>query len=114
MEPIARLMDEAFENDDYLSALKEQKDKVADPELTPSARMLREMRETELPFFRLEMEYSKRWGEHFRQATLSPEVQKQFDDETRRSIAAQEDIEQGDGITFKQYLADFYAQYTVL
>jgi glutamate--cysteine ligase len=114
MKPIARLMDEAFECDGYQSALEEQKSKVADPELTPSARMLREMRETELPFFRLEMEYSKRWGEHFRQATLSPEVQKQFDDETRRSIAAQEDIEQGDGITFKQYLADFYAQYTVL
>jgi glutamate--cysteine ligase len=114
MEPIARLMDEAFENDDYLSALKEQKDKVADPELTPSARMLREMRETELPFFRLEMEYSKSWAEHFRQATLSPEVQKQFDEETLRSIAARQDIEQSDSIDFEQYLADFYAQYTVL
>jgi glutamate--cysteine ligase len=76
--------------------------------------MLREMRETELPFFRLEMEYSKSWAEHFRQATLSPEVQKQFDEETLRSIAARQDIEQSDSIDFEQYLADFYAQYTVL
>lgn len=114
MEPIARLMDEAFENDDYQAALEEQKSKVGDPELTPSARMLREMRESELPFFRLEMEYSKRWAEHFRQITLTPEVEKKLNDETRRSIEARQKIEQSDSIDFKQYLADFYAQYTVL
>ncbi|MCL4104440.1 UNVERIFIED_CONTAM: hypothetical protein GTU68_047402, partial [Idotea baltica] len=114
MAPIARMMDQAFSGDDYSTALTTQKNKIADSELTPSARMLREMRETELPFFRLEMEYSKRWAEHFRGVKLAPDTEKAFREEARRSIEARQKIEQSDSIDFKQYLADFYAQYAEL
>ena len=39
--------------------------------LTPSARILREMREQDLPFFRLAMSYSERWGDYFRNRALA-------------------------------------------
>ena len=114
MESISGLLDSAFKGANYSATLQDQKDKVADPELTPSARMLREMRETELPFFRLEMEYSKRWAEHFRTATLTDDVVEKLDRETSSSLQAQADIEQSDNIEFDQYLQNFYAQYDSL
>jgi len=114
MDGIAGLMDSAFDSSNYTSALQDQKAKVANPELTPSARMLREMRETELPFFRLEMEYSKRWAEHFRSSPLADDVTERLNKETRSSLQDQADIEQSDSITFEQYLENFYAQYDSL
>ena len=72
------------------------------------------MRETDLPFFRLEMEYSKRWAEHFRKARLSTQTQEKLDQASRQSLIDQADIERADSIDFSQYLAEFYAQYDVL
>jgi glutamate--cysteine ligase len=114
MEGVADLLDRASGSSNYTSTLRDQKAKVADSELTPSARMLREMRETDLPFFRLEMEYSKRWAEHFRSSTLADGVIEKLDLETRRSVQAQGDIEQSDSINFDQYLENFYSQYDSL
>jgi len=114
MEGIAGLLDSAFDSSDYSATLGDQKAKVADPELTPSARVLREMRETKLPFFRLEMEYSKRWAEHFRSTPLAPDTARKLEEEARRSLQAQSDIEQSDAIDFGQYLKDFFAQYDSL
>ena len=76
--------------------------------------MLREMRETKLPFFRLEMEYSKRWAEHFRSSPPADDVTERLDMETRSSLQAQTEIEQSDSISFEQYLENFYAQYSSL
>ena len=111
LDGIAELLDESFGSSDYRDTLKDQKAKALDPELTPSARVLREMRETDLPFFRLEMQYSQRWGEHFRNATLSTDIQDQLEQESSQSLIDQANIEQSDSIDFSQYLADFYAQY---
>lgn len=114
LDGIAELLDNAFGNSDYRDTLQDQKAKALDPELTPSARVLREMRETDLPFFRLEMEYSKRWAEHFRKARLSTQTQEKLDQASRQSLIDQADIERADSIDFSQYLAEFYAQYDVL
>lgn len=114
MNGIAELLDRAYESTHYSSTLQNQKAKVADSELTPSARMLREMRETDLPFFRLEMEYSKRWAEHFRSCAPAADVTRKLDTETQRSLQAQTDIERADSIEFEQYLENFYAQYDSL
>ncbi len=114
MGSIASLLDSAFDSSDYTSTLREQSAKVADPELTPSARMLREMRETDQPFFRLEMAYSKRWAEHFRGTPPASSVTQRLDREAQQSLEAQGDIEQSDSIDFEQYLKNFYAQYQSL
>ncbi len=111
LDGIAELLDKSFGNSDYHDTLRDQKAKILDPELTPSARVLREMRETNLPFFRLEMEYSKRWAEHFREASLSAQTQLKLEQESRQSLIAQANIERADNIDFSQYLAEFYAQY---
>jgi glutamate--cysteine ligase len=114
LDGIAELLDESFDGSDYRDTLKDQKAKALNPELTPSARVLREMRETDLPFFRLEMEYSKRWAEHFRESSLSTQTQEKLDEESRQSRIDQAEIERADSIDFSHYLADFYAQYEAL
>ena len=114
MGEIGQLMDAAFDSSDYSDAISEQLARVADPELTASARVLREMREKDLPFFRLAMEYSVQWAEYFRTRELPSEVQAGFDQESRVSLQAQAGIEQSDSQTFDEYLRNFYSQYSGL
>ncbi len=87
MRPIAALLDAVHESGDYSASLDNQLAKVADPELTPSARMLREMRDRKLSFFRLAMTYSEQWAQYFRERPLAADVQSAFDEETRTFTA---------------------------
>ena len=114
LQDVASLLDEANQSTLHAASLQEQIAKVADPELTPSARVLREMREQELPYFRLTMAYSERWASYFRNRPLAPAVQAAFEEETRRSLEAQREIEQSDQVSFEQYLDNYFAQYRAL
>ena len=111
MRPIAALLDAVHESSDYNASLENQLAKLADPELTPSARVLREMRERQLSFFRLAMTYSEQWAQYFRERPLAADIQIAFETETRSSLLEQRDIEQSDNVSFEQYLDNFFAQY---
>lgn len=113
MQDIASTLDTVHGGSDYTAAATAQRDKLADPELTPSARVLREMRDGKT-FFRLGMSYSERWVEHFRDRELSPEVSAALAEETTHSLQQQREVEASDDISFDQYLANFYAQYEAL
>jgi glutamate--cysteine ligase len=114
MRPIAKLLDAVHESGNYSTSLENQLAKVADPELTPSARILREMHDRNQSFFRLAMTYSEQWAQYFRERPLATDVQIAFDEETRRSLLAQREIEQSDDINFAQYLDNFFSQYKAL
>ncbi len=114
MQPLAGLLDEIHQGSIYQSSLDEQVARVHDPELTPSARILREMREQDLPFFRLALGYSQRWAEYFKGRELAPEVMARFEAESRRSLQAQHDLEADQTIDFEQYLQNFFRQYQAL
>jgi len=114
MRPVAALLDTVHETSDYSSSLEQQSAKVADPELTPSARILREMHEGDLSFFRLAMGYSEQWARYFRAHPPAPAVAEAFAEETRRSLQEQRNIENSDTISFAQYLHNFFAQYQAL
>ncbi len=114
MRPIAALLDAVHESGNYNASLESQLAKVADPELTPSARVLREMRERNLSFFRLAMTYSEQWAQYFHERPLATDTQIAFDEATHRSLLAQRKIEQSDNMNFEQYLDHFFAQYKTL
>ena len=114
MDGVASVLDLAHGDSKYQQALTQQVQKVGDPELTPSARVLREMKEQDLPFFRLSMSYSLRWGDHFRSRELSPEVEQAFQAETKSSLRAQTELEAAEDISFATYLENFYGQYRAL
>jgi glutamate--cysteine ligase len=114
LEDVSALLDEAHGGDSYQQALQAQRQKVDDPETTPSARVLREMREKDLPFFRLAMSYSQQWGEHFRSRELSSDTQARFADEARQSLQRQQEMEATEDVSFEAYLTRFYDQYKAL
>jgi glutamate--cysteine ligase len=114
MQPIAQLLDTAHSSDQYNTSLELQRAKVAEPELTPSARILREMHEQNLPFFRLAMNYSEQWAQYFQKRELATNVRAAFELDTQRSIERQKELEQSDVISFEQYLRDFFDQYNTL
>jgi glutamate--cysteine ligase len=114
MRPIAALLDTVHECGDYSAGLEDQSAKITDPELTPSARILREMREQKQSFFRLAMTYSEQWAQYFRSRALPTTIQNAFDEETRSSLLEQRAMEQSDDVNFRQYLDHFYAQYRTL
>ncbi len=114
IEPVARALDLAQGVNDYSASLQQQRQKVADPELTPSARVLREMREKNCSFFALGLSYSKQWAQQFSATPLPGDKLAAFDYEGQRSLEAQREIEAKDSISFEQYLADFYGQYNSL
>lgn len=114
MGPVADLFDAAVGGGDYHAGLQAQAARVDDAELTPSARILREMRERELPFFRLALGYSETWAEYFLHRPLAPEVLEALHAETERSLAAQSEIERTDEPSFEQHLDHYFAQYREL
>ncbi len=111
---VAAVLDQAHGDTSHAAALDEQADRIRDPELTPSARILREMREQDLPFFRLAMQYSRRWADYYRGRRLSPAVQEAFERESRRSVEARRLVEAADAISFEEYLDGYFAQYRSL
>jgi glutamate--cysteine ligase len=114
MDSVAKLLDTAHGQQQYGASLARQQARVADPELTPSARVLREMREQDVPFFRLAMNYSLQWAEYFQQRPFPTEAAAALEQESRRSLEAQRDIEASDDISFEQYLENFFSQYQSL
>ena len=110
----AGLLDQAHGSDNYQQALNKQRAKVADPELTPSAQILKEMRQRELPYFQLAMEYTQEWANGFRNNSLEPSQQQALEQAALDSIAKQQEIEAADTISFEEFLANYYQQYQQL
>ena len=94
----------------YSTSLARQRSLVEDPELTPSARMLAEMRERGESFFGFAQRLSEQHLDWFNGVVLSPESERLFTEEAARSRHRQRAIEAGDDLSFDDYLAHYFAQ----
>ncbi len=114
MTPIAEALDRVHGGADYQQILNAQAQKVSTPELTPSARILAEMRERDLPFFTLAMDYSERWAQAFREMGVPEDRRASFKAESEASLQRQADVEAADEVDFDTFLAQYYQQYDAL
>ncbi len=110
----AQALDASHGGSEYRRALESQQRKIADPDLTPSARLLAEMREHDIPFYRLGLNYSNRWADYFRSRDLSPATLAALDAESARSLEAQSTLEHNETRDFAAHLAAYYDQYATL
>ena len=108
---IATLLDKAHGGDSYSQSVVTQCKKLDDPSLTPSAQILQEMKERDMPFFKLAMDYTQRWAEHFRGQPLEASLQEKFEHDAIESLATQKAMEQRDDISFEEFLSQYYQQY---
>jgi len=114
MLPIAQQLDASNESKDYRDSHQLQVAKVADPRLTPSAEVLAQMEERELPFFRLAMAYTQQWADDFRSRPLSAEQEAAFEQHRQKSLEKQGQMEAADSLDFQSYLRSYYSQYDKL
>lgn len=114
IEKVAGLLDQAHGTNDYSRACKTQKAKLADPSLTPSAKILADMSAQDKPFFRFAMDQTQQHGKNFRSQALTAEQLTFYKEQSKRSIERQQAIEAADQISFEEYLEQYYEQYKQL
>jgi glutamate--cysteine ligase len=109
MQAVAELLD-AGASHEYQKAVTACAAMVDEPDLTPSARLLRELRENRQPLADYCLALSRRYRDYF--LGLPPESNRHYqllDIEAQASLDQQCWIEEHDTLTFEEYLAAYYA-----
>jgi len=111
MTEAAALLDTAHGEDNYSRALATAKERCADPEQTPSGRVLKEMRTENQPFWRLALDYSTQWHQSFLNNPLPDADLAKLEQQCEISIQKQIALEANQEQRFDEYLDDFFEQY---
>jgi len=109
MQGVCELLDEGVEGSPYSDALQEQVAAVHDPECTPSARMLAEMREHDEGFYHFAKRMSQQHNRFFAEAELLGEVETMLEAKAVDSLQRQQQIEKNDQVSFAEYLAKYFS-----
>jgi glutamate--cysteine ligase len=110
LAPICHLLDRDDPSRSYTAALELQAAKLEDSALTPSARILVEMRQEGESFFQFARRMSQQHREYFTALPpMSPARLAQFETEAERSLQAQQQLEADDAEPFEDYLARYFA-----
>ena len=106
---VAELLDGAADGP-HVQSVERQREKVADPDATPSARILAMMRERHEGFFAFARRLTEAHRETLRRHRIDPEREALLERLARESIAQQEAIEAADDRSFDDFLADYFNQ----
>ncbi len=107
---VAEMIDKSEGGDSYIGAVNASRALVAEPDNTPSARVLQELRSANCSFFDFALASSTGHRDYF--ASITPLSDSRYDElgnEARESILRQRDIEASDEIDFDEYLAHYFA-----
>lgn len=110
MQPICHLLDEGSLDRPYQLALQQQMAVIDNPSLTPSARILACMRESDQEFGCFASNTSALHKHYFTAQPLDPQAQRQFEDMAANSIKKQAEIEAADTLSFDEFLSHYFAQ----
>ncbi len=105
----ASLYDQALGGQAYAAAVEGQRAKLRDADLTPSARLLAELRESGLSFQDYTLAQSQRHAQALRETALPAEQARAYAEAAQASLARQRQIEQSDTIDFDTYVARYHA-----
>ena len=95
----------------YLKAVTEAQQKVSDPSLTPSARILSEMQKDGMSYRQLAWNYSRKWHAKHLDQPLDRATFASLEAQARDSLVRQRKLEAEQLQHFEDYLAKFYSQY---
>jgi glutamate--cysteine ligase len=110
MEGAAELLDAGATERPYAAALVAQQQKLLDVELTPSARLLAELKATGESFFRLALRMSMNYKQYFTELYAPNEARRaEFEREAADSAEAQAALEAAPAPPFREYLARYFA-----
>ena len=108
MAPFAEMLDTAYGGTRYTSAMRLLRQRIDDPDLTPSAQVLEAAR-AHGGFFRYAMFASEHHKQSLLAQPLSAAKQERFDAVARESLQAQRTVEEQDSGSFEEFVAAYYA-----
>ena len=107
---VAEHIDHAEDGDSYVGAVNIAREMFAEPDATPSARVLEELRTAKSSFFDFALSASRGHRDYFASiAVLTDSRREELADEAGDSILRQSDIEASDEIDLDDYLARYFA-----
>jgi glutamate--cysteine ligase len=110
MQGICELLDAGHAHRPYSATLKEQLLKLEDVDQTPSARLLRELRDKEQCFSTLALRFSREHRDYVTTVVPRDEARRrEFEAQAQESLQAQAFIEASQTGSFDQYLATYLA-----
>ncbi len=110
MQPICEILDQDEADNPYQQALKQYSKRVNNPDLTPSARILAEMREKQQPFDCYGLEVSENHSHFFKHHSLDKDRIQYFTELAHMSHIKQKDIENSDRLSFDEFLQRYFEQ----
>jgi glutamate--cysteine ligase len=110
MQPISELLDRGQEGQPYARTLTEQRKALANPDRTPSARMLAEMHASGENFFRCARRLSEQHRRYFESPALTGERIHFLTGIAEQSWREQQAIEAADERSFDEFLERYFAQ----
>jgi glutamate--cysteine ligase len=108
---VAAVMDSTLSTMSYSQSVKAQQAKVDHPENTPSARILSDMTEQSIPFFRFAMNQAIKHKSSFQAEPLGKAERESFEAMSKQSVIDQEAVEKSDSISFDDYLVNLMREY---
>ena len=109
MKPVAQLLDKAWKSDTYTQALQMMVSRVADPEKTPSAQVLKGIQESEGSFVSFNMEQAEHHTKSLQAAPLGDARRQYFQELVAQSWKDQARIEADSECSFDDYLKRYFA-----
>lgn len=106
--PLAELLDEVTGQNGYRASLRAQIAKVEDASRTPSAMILRRMKEMDASFFEFAMDTAEQHEAHFKQAQMCAAEADKLRKQAAKSHARQQQIENDDRLSFDDFLDDYF------
>ena len=110
MEAVCDLLDADDSEKPYTASLNKQIERVMHPDMTPSARMLDDMRQDHESFYHFAERMSKKHFHYYKNYQLSAEQEQFYKTEAERSIQKQKKIEEDDVLSFEDYLSQYFSQ----
>ncbi len=109
IQPIACLLDEAYQDSRFTKALDTQKQRVANPELTLSGQVVAAIKQRGDSYFHFAKDMSERHKQQMLELQLSEAEQRLFNDAAQDSLQQQAQIEAKQTESFEAYVASYYA-----
>ena len=100
---VAQLLDRNNNNSLYIDAVAAQLAKIENPELTPSAQVLNQMKQQDLPYFPFAMQLAQQHQNHFKRPLPAEKLAK-FTRITEQSNRDRIAIEDSDTLSFDEFL----------
>lgn len=110
LAPLCQLLDGEDPMRPYRKSLEAQRAALEDPDRTPSARVLRDMREHGESFFSFAKRLSEQHRECFLAHPLPATTEAQMTEQAQESLREQAAIEASDTLSFEGYLHRYFSQ----